>query len=60
MRRIHQLATTAWTVVAAGAGLGFIARDLLGLPVAAVAVAWGAGAIAGGVAAATAWRRTGH
>jgi hypothetical protein len=55
MGRVHRLATVAWSVVAAGAGLGFVARDLLGLPGLAVALAWVAGAIAGGLAAA--WAR---
>jgi hypothetical protein len=40
-----------WSVIAAGASLGFIARDLLGLPRTAVALAWIAGALVGGVAA---------
>jgi hypothetical protein len=52
MRRIQQLAGAVWGVVAAGAGLGFIARDLLGLPGAAVALAWVAGALLGGLAGA--------
>jgi hypothetical protein len=53
MRRIHELATAAWGVVAAGAGVGFLARDLLGLPGVAVALAWVAGALLGGVATAS-------
>jgi hypothetical protein len=57
MGRAHQLITALWTVVAAGAGLGFVARDLLGLPDAAVAAAWAAGALAGGLLARGAWRR---
>jgi hypothetical protein len=57
MGRAHQLITAIWTVVAAGAGLGFVARDLLGLPDAAVAAAWVAGALAGGLLARGAWRR---
>jgi hypothetical protein len=35
------------TALATGAGLGFLARDLLGLPPAAVALAWVAGALIG-------------
>jgi hypothetical protein len=57
MGRAHQLITAIWTVVAAGAGLGFVARDLLGLPDAGVAAAWVAGALAGGLLARGAWRR---
>jgi len=52
MPRAHRLATIAWSVLAAGASAGFVARDLLGLPGAAVALAWIAGAVAGGGAAA--------
>jgi hypothetical protein len=33
-------------VLATGAGAGFVARDLLGLPPLAVAIAWTAGALA--------------
>jgi hypothetical protein len=57
MGRAHRLATAVWTVVAAGAGLGFVARDLIGLPDAAVAAAWVAGALAGSLLARTAFRR---
>jgi len=57
MGRAHRLATAVWTVVAAGAGLGFVARDLIGLPDAAVAAAWVAGAMVGGLLARGAWRR---
>jgi hypothetical protein len=60
MGRAHRLVTAVWTVVAAGAGLGFVARDLLGLPDAAVAAAWMAGATAGGLLARGAWRRSGE
>jgi hypothetical protein len=56
MGRAHQLITAIWTVVAAGAGLGFVARDLLGLPDAAVAAAWVAGALGGGLLGRAAWR----
>jgi hypothetical protein len=44
-RRARRLAAALWTVFACGAGLGFVARDLLGLPRSAVAVAWVVGAI---------------
>jgi hypothetical protein len=57
MGRAHRLVTAVWTVVAAGAGLGFVARDLLALPHAAVAAAWVGGALAGGLLARAAWRR---
>jgi hypothetical protein len=57
MGRAHRLVTAVWTVVAAGAGLGFVARDPIGLPEAAVAAAWMAGAVAGGLLARGAWRR---
>jgi hypothetical protein len=56
MGRAHRLVTAVWTVVAAGAGLGFLARDLLVLSDAAVAAAWVAGAVAGGLLARGAWR----
>jgi hypothetical protein len=56
MGRAHRLVTAVWTVVAAGAGVGFVARDLLVLPDAAVAAAWLAGAAAGGLLARGAWR----
>lgn len=57
MGRAHRLVTAVWTLVAAGAGLGFVARDLLALPHAAVAAAWIVGALAGGLLARGAWRR---
>ena len=57
MGRAHRVVTAVWTVVAAGAGLGFLARDLLGLPPVVVAAAWVAGALAGGVLARREWRR---
>jgi hypothetical protein len=47
LRRVHRLATGAWCAVACGAGLGFVARDLLGLPTGIVGLAWAAGALAG-------------
>ena len=56
MGRVHRLVTAVWTVIAAGAGLGFVARDLLGLPDAAVAAAWVAGALAGALLARREWR----
>jgi hypothetical protein len=37
----------AWPGLASGAGLGFLARDLLGLPALPVAMAWALGAVAG-------------
>ncbi len=46
MQRVQALATAAWSVIAASAGMGFVARDLLGLPPGPVAVAWAAGALA--------------
>jgi hypothetical protein len=39
------IAAALWTIFACGAGLGFVARDLLGLPRGAVAAAWVLGAI---------------
>ena len=39
--------TAVTAALATGAGLGFLARDLLGLPRAAVALAWLAGALIG-------------
>jgi hypothetical protein len=45
LARIHLLATVAWAGVAAGAGLGFLARDLAGLSQPWVALAWTAGAL---------------
>jgi hypothetical protein len=44
-RHVRRLAAALWTVFACGAGLGFVARDLLGLPRWAVAAAWVLGAI---------------
>ena len=40
--------TVALRVLTVGAGLGFLARDLLGLPAVAVALAWVGGALLGG------------
>ncbi|MEA2362727.1 MAG: hypothetical protein QOD71_1872 [Thermoleophilaceae bacterium] len=45
MHRVQRLVTVAWSVVAVGAGLGFVARDLLGLPRGVVALAWTTGAL---------------
>jgi hypothetical protein len=45
MHRLQRLCTVAWSVVAAGAGLGFVARDLLGLPAGLVTLAWATGAL---------------
>jgi hypothetical protein len=45
LARAHQLATVAWSVLAAGAGAGFVARDALGLPQPWVALAWTIGAL---------------
>ena len=58
--RTQQLATLVWTVIAAAASLGFLARDVLGLPNAAVALAWIAGALAGGALAGARRRRAEH
>ena len=58
MPRAHGLATVGWSVLAAGASAGFVARDLLGLSGAAVALAWIAGAAAGAAAAGRALRAT--
>jgi hypothetical protein len=45
--RVHRIAARAWLALAAGAGLGFIARDLLDLPAALVATVWIVGALVG-------------
>ena len=47
MKRAQRAAAALWTILACGAGLGFVARDLLGLPRAAVALACVLGAILG-------------
>ena len=58
MRRARALSGAVWTVLASGAGLGFVARDLLGLPRAAVAAAWVLGAILGAPSAVRlGWKR---
>lgn len=51
MTRVHAWGTVAWAGLACAAGLGFVARDLLALPGAAVAVAWLLGAVAGAATA---------
>jgi hypothetical protein len=45
LARAHQLATVIWSVLAAGAGTGFVARDGLGLPQPWVALGWTMGAL---------------
>jgi hypothetical protein len=45
--RLHRLAARVWLALAAGCGFAFVARDLLGLPAAAVALVWTAAALAG-------------
>jgi hypothetical protein len=45
LARAHNIAALLWAAVATGAGLGFVARDLLGLPRPLVALAWTAGAL---------------
>ena len=47
LARIHRLAALAWAALAAGAGFGFIARDLIAVPQPYVALAWVAGALLG-------------
>jgi hypothetical protein len=45
--RVHRIAAGAWTIVATAAGLGFVARDVLGMSAGLVVLAWIAGALAG-------------
>jgi hypothetical protein len=45
--RLHPALTRVVTALATGAGLGFLARDLLGLPAPAAAIAWLLGALIG-------------
>jgi hypothetical protein len=45
LARTHRLATVGWSVVAAGAGAGFMARDALGLEQPWIALAWTIGAV---------------
>jgi hypothetical protein len=45
--RLHRLAARAWLGLAAGGGFAFLARELLQLPGAAVALVWVAAALAG-------------
>jgi hypothetical protein len=61
LRRLHRWATLVWLALACGAGVGFLARDLLVLPQPLVAFAWLAGALLGilPAAAAAAWRDEG-
>jgi hypothetical protein len=49
--RVPVALTVALRVLTVGAGLGFLARDLLGLPAVAVALAWVGGALLGGFGA---------
>jgi len=51
LARLHVWATAAWAALAAGAGFGFIARDLLQLGQPLIALAWAIGALTGAVAA---------
>jgi hypothetical protein len=58
VRRLKPVAGALWTIIACGAGLGFVARDLLGLPRTAVAAAWVLGAILGAPSAVRlGWKR---
>ena len=45
--RVHRVAARAWLGLAGGAGCGFVARDVFGMPPGLVALAWIAGAVAG-------------
>jgi hypothetical protein len=45
LARVHLVATAVWSVLAAGAGAGFVARDALGLQQPLVALAWTIGAL---------------
>jgi hypothetical protein len=45
LARVHHVATRVWAGVAGGAGLGFLARDALGLRQPLVALAWAIGAV---------------
>jgi hypothetical protein len=44
LARVHLVATAVWSVLAGGAGAGFLARDALGLRQPLVALAWTLGA----------------
>jgi hypothetical protein len=44
LARVHLLATAVWSVLAGGAGAGFVARDALGLRQPLIALAWMIGA----------------
>jgi len=56
--RIARWAAVGWGTLVAGAGLGFLARDLLGLSQPVVAVAWLLGAAAAVGAGLGVWGRT--
>jgi hypothetical protein len=45
--RVHRIAARAWLVLAGGSGCAFVARDLLELSSAAVALVWLGGALLG-------------
>jgi hypothetical protein len=45
--RVHRIAARAWLGLAAGGGCAFVARDLLELSAAAVALVWVGGALLG-------------
>jgi hypothetical protein len=60
LARAHLLATVVWSVLAAGAGAGFVARDALGLPQPWVALAWTIGALLPLLALARRGPRTGR
>jgi hypothetical protein len=45
--RVHRIAARAWLALAVGAGCAFVARDLLDLSAAAVALVWLSGALLG-------------
>jgi hypothetical protein len=55
LSRLHLVATAVWSVLAAGASAGFLARDALGLRQPLVALAWALGAALALLA--LAWRR---
>ena len=51
--RTHRFAAALWLALAGGAGLGFVARDLLEVGQPGVAGAWVAGAVTGALSG---WR----
>jgi hypothetical protein len=59
LERLNRIAATAWGVLAGGTGAGFVARDLIGAPPTAVALAWVAGALMVALVAFAAARRGG-